>query len=292
MTPGFQVMREAAERLSAAGIDNGQGDAVALMAHAFGRETPRYELMGLLRAPLPPEVAARFEAAIAARLQRQPVSQITGTRAVWKHRVEVTPATLDPRPETETLVALALEAPFTRLLDLGTGTGVIALSLLAERPAATGVATDLSAAALADRVRLVRSDWFGAVEGAFDLIVSNPPYITAAEMADLAPEVRDWEPHLALTPGGDGLSAYRAIAAAAPAHMAPGGRLLVEIGHRQGAAVVDIFRAAGLDAAAVHADIDGRDRVVSARRGEKPAILRKTVGKTANCPTLPLSLPQ
>ena len=279
MTPGFQVMREAAERLSAAGIDNGQGDAVALMAHAFGRETPRYELMGLLRDPLPPEVAARFAAAIAARLKRQPVSQITGTRAFWKHRFEVTPDTLDPRPETETLVALALEAPFTRLLDLGTGTGVIALSLLAERPAATGVATDLSEAALAvaarnaaalglaDRVRLVRSDWFGAVEGAFDLIVSNPPYITAAEMADLAPEVRDWEPHLALTPGGDGLSAYRAIAAAAPAHMAPGGRLLVEIGHRQGAAVVDIFRAAGLDAAAVHADIDGRDRVVSARRG-------------------------
>ncbi|MGR3373311.1 peptide chain release factor N(5)-glutamine methyltransferase [Pseudooceanicola nanhaiensis] len=272
-------MREAAERLSAAGIDNGQGDAVALMAHAFGRETPRYELMGLLRDPLPPEVAARFEAAIAARLKRQPVSQITGTRAFWKHRFEVTPDTLDPRPETETLVALALEAPFTRLLDLGTGTGAIALSLLAERPAATGVATDLSEAALAvaarnaaalglaDRVRLVRSDWFGAVEGAFDLIVSNPPYITAAEMADLAPEVRDWEPHLALTPGGDGLSAYRAIAAAAPAHMAPGGRLLVEIGHRQGAAVVDIFREAGLDAAAVHADIDGRDRVVSARRG-------------------------
>ncbi len=279
MTPGFQVMREAAERLSAAGIDNGQGDAVALMAHAFGRETPRYELMGLLRDPLPPEVAARFEAAIAARLKRQPVSQITGARAFWKHRFEVTSDTLDPRPETETLVALALEAPFTRLLDLGTGTGVIALSLLAERPAATGVATDLSepalavaarnaaALGLADRVRLVRSDWFGAVEGAFDLIVSNPPYITAAEMADLAPEVRDWEPHLALTPGGDGLSAYRAIAAAAPAQMAPGGRLLVEIGHRQGAAVVDIFREAGLDAAAVHADIDGRDRVVSARRG-------------------------
>lgn len=278
MTPGFQVMREAGERLSAAGIDNGQGDAMALMAHSFGSQTPRYELMGLLRDPLPPEVAARFEAAIAARLKRQPVSQITGTRAFWKHRFEVTPDTLDPRPETETLVALALEAPFTRLLDLGTGTGAIALSLLAERPAATGIATDLSEAALAvaarnaaalglsDRVRLVRSDWFGAVEGAFDLIVSNPPYITETEMADLAPEVRDWEPHLALTPGGDGLSAYRAIAAAAPAHMAPQGRLLVEIGHRQGAAVVDIFRAAGLDAAEVHADIDGRDRVVSARR--------------------------
>lgn len=278
MTPGFQVMRAAGERLSAAGIDNGQGDAMALMAHSFGSQTPRYELMGLLRDPLPPEVAARFEAAIAARLKRQPVSQITGTRAFWKHRFEVTPDTLDPRPETETLVALALEAPFTRLLDLGTGTGAIALSLLAERPAATGIATDLSEAALAvaarnaaalglsDRVRLVRSDWFGAVEGRFDLIVSNPPYITQAEMADLAPEVRDWEPHLALTPGGDGLSAYRAIAAAAPAHMAPQGRLLVEIGHRQGAAVVDIFRAAGLDAAEVHADIDGRDRVVSARR--------------------------
>lgn len=278
MKPGFQVMTEAGQRLSEAGIDNGHGDAMALMAHAFGRTVPRYELMGVLRDPLPPEAATRFEAAIAARLKRQPVSQITGSRAFWKHRFEVTPDTLDPRPETETLIALAIEAPFTRLLDLGTGTGAIALSLLAERPGATGTATDLSEAALAvaarnaaalglaDRVTLLRSDWFAEVEGAFDLIVSNPPYITEAEMADLAPEVRDWEPHMALTPGGDGLSAYRAIAASAPAFLAPGGRLLVEIGHRQGPAVVDIFRAAGLDAAGVHTDIDGRDRVVSARR--------------------------
>jgi len=276
--PGFQVMTEAGHRLAEAGIDNAHGDALALMAHAFGRTVPRYELMGALRDPLPPEAATRFEAAIAARLKRQPVSQITGSRAFWKHRLEVTQDTLDPRPETETLVALALEAPFMRLLDLGTGTGAIALSLLAERPEATGTATDLSDAALAvaarnaaalgvaDRLTLLRSDWFSDVEGQYDLIVSNPPYIAADEMQDLAPEVRDWEPHMALTPGGDGLSAYRAIATSAPAFLLPGGRLLVEIGYRQGPAVVDIFRAAGLDVAEVHTDIDGRDRVVSALR--------------------------
>jgi release factor glutamine methyltransferase len=273
---GFQMMTEAGARLAEAGIDNGPGDAITLMAHAFGRETPRYELMGALRDPLPPETAARFEAAIAARLQRQPVSQIIGSRAFWKHRFAVTQDTLDPRPETETLVALALEAEFATLLDLGTGTGAIALSLLADRPAARGTATDVSDAALAvaarnaavlgvaDRVDLLRSDWFSAVEGRFDLIVSNPPYITAAEMEALSPEVREWEPHLALTPGGDGLSAYRVIAAGAARHLTPQGRLMVEIGHRQGQAVAEIFRAAGLDAVRIHPDMDGRDRVVSA----------------------------
>lgn len=276
MKTGVQALAEAGERLTAAGIDGGPGDARALMAHAFGPGMPRHELTAALRDPLPPEVAARFEAAIAARLKRQPVSQIIGSRAFWTHRFAVTQDTLDPRPETEALVALALEGGFDRLLDLGTGTGAIALSLLAERPDARGIATDLSEAALAvaarnaatlgvaDRVEFLRSDWFGAVTGRFDLIVSNPPYIAEAEMAALGPEVREWEPHLALTPGGDGLSAYRAIAAGVGRHLSPGGRLLVEIGHRQGAAVAEIFRGAGLDAVRVHPDMDGRDRVVSA----------------------------
>ena len=138
----------------------------------------------------------------------------------------------------ETLVEAASAEPFAHVLDLGTGTGCILLSLLQERPKAIGVGTDLSDAALTvarqnairhdltDRAGFLLSDWLANVEGTFDLIVSNPPYIAEAEMAGLDPEVRDHDPRMALTPGGDGLDAYRAIAAGATAHLVPGGRIL------------------------------------------------------------------
>lgn len=220
-----------------------------------------------------------FAIALAERARRKPVSQIIGRRAFWRHDFTVTPDVLDPRPETETLVAAALERPFARVLDLGTGSGCILISLLAERSSATGVGADLSEAALAvaarnaerigvaDRARFLRSDWFSAIGGRFDLIVSNPPYIAEAEMAGLAPEVRDWEPHLALTPGGDGLGAYRAIAAGAGARLMAGGRLLLEIGPAQAAAVSALLVAQGFHAPEVRTDLDGRDRVVIAVKG-------------------------
>ncbi|WP_126976584.1 peptide chain release factor N(5)-glutamine methyltransferase [Frigidibacter oleivorans] len=270
------ALRAAVPVLRAAGIEAAAGDARRLLAHAMGVAAERVTLH--LADPLDDAQAARFAAAVAARAARQPVAQITGERLFWGRSFRVTRDTLDPRPETELLVAAALEQPFATILDLGTGTGCILLTLLAERPAARGTGTDLSAAALAvaaenaarlglaPRADFRQADWFDGVEGPFDLIVSNPPYIAAAEMADLAPEVRDWEPHLALTPGGDGLDAYRAIAAGAGAHLAPGGRLMVEIGPRQGAAVAALFSSAGLRAARVLPDLDGRDRVVTAHR--------------------------
>lgn len=282
---GFARMSEAGRQLEAAGIDNGRGDAMALIAYAYGDRVPRYALMGILQDPLPEDVAARFEAAIAARLTRQPVSQIIGRRAFWRHEFIVTPDVLDPRPDTETLVAQALEEPFTRLLDLGTGSGAIAISLLAERPQAKGLASDLSAPALEvarrnaaatgvlERLELCQSNWFCAIDGQFDLIVSNPPYISASEMDALSPEVRDWEPQMALTPGGDGLSAYREIAAGAADHLTPGGWLMVEIGWQQGPAVSEIFRQHGLEDVSIRHDLDGRDRVV---RGRKARIGAKT----------------
>lgn len=266
--------RAAVARLAAAGVADAARDARLLLAHAMGIAPDR--LMLALHDPLPPEAAQRFEAALAARAARQPVSQITGQRQFWGRSFRVTPDVLDPRPETETLIAAALEAPFARVLDLGTGSGAILLTLLAERPGAQGLAVDLSPAALAvaqgnaaalglaDRASFHLSDWFAAVDGRFDLIVSNPPYIAQDEMGDLSPEVRDWEPHLALTPGGDGLAAYRAIAAGALAHLVPGGRLLVEIGPRQGQAVAALFAGAGLQAPRILPDFDGRDRVVAA----------------------------
>jgi release factor glutamine methyltransferase len=183
---------------------------------------------------------------------------------------------LDPRPETETLIAAALDGTFSRVLDLGTGSGAILITLLAERRLATGTGVDLSEKALsvaaanaaslavADRAIFLQSDWLRAVSGTFDLVVSNPPYIAEAEMPGLAPEVLQWEPRLALTPGGDGLAAYRSILRDIRLVLTPPGRVLLETGAGQGDAVAALCRAAGLRAVTVLQDIDGRDRVVSA----------------------------
>jgi release factor glutamine methyltransferase len=265
------VHAAAVARLRAAGVADAAGDARRLMAFALGLPPER---MTLWPEALTADQAARFEAAVAARAARQPVAQIAGERLFRGRSFRVTRDTLDPRPETEALVDQALAAPFGRVLDLGTGTGCILVTLLAERPGAAGMGVDLSPAALAVAAEnagrhgvvadFALSDWFAAVRGRFDLIVANPPYVAEDEMAGLAPEVRDWEPRLALTPGGDGLGAYRAIAAGLPAHLAPGGRVLVEIGPTQAAPVAALFAAAGLRAICVLPDLDGRDRVVAA----------------------------
>jgi len=270
------ALRLAIPRLEAAGVEGAGRDARVLLAFALGVTPDRLTLH------LPDEMAGAqaeaYEAALAAREARQPVAQITGRRLFWGQWFRVTRDTLDPRPDTEALVAEALAEPFLKVLDLGTGTGCILLSCLKGMPMARGVGVDISEAALAvagdnssdlglrDRARFLHSDWFGAVRGAFDLIVANPPYIAADEMPGLAPEVRDWEPHLALTPGGDGLEPYRIIARGAPARMMPGARLMVEIGPTQGQAVSALFRAAGLEGIRILPDMDGRDRVVVARK--------------------------
>lgn len=254
-------------------IDGAERDARILLAAAVGIPRDRM-LMHMQDAPGEFEEMT-FLGMIDDRRRRMPVSKILGTRMFWGRDFKVTAETLDPRPETETLIAMALEAPFADLLDLGTGTGVLAVTLLAERPEAVGVATDISGAALSvaeqnarmhdvlDRLWLTESDWFGTIGDRYDLIVSNPPYIAADEMPDLAPEVRDHDPHVALTDHADGLTAYRKISAASPGHLRPGGRLLVEIGPTQGTAVARLFRDAGLEAVAIHSDMDRRDRVVS-----------------------------
>lgn len=272
---------EASRRLTAAGIEGAALDARRLLAHAMGEPPERLTLR--LQDDLSAAEAAAFEAAITARAARQPVAQITGKRLFWGREFRVTRDTLDPRPETETLVAAALEEPFAKVLDLGTGTGCILLSLLKQISFAAGLGTDVSPAALdvaranaaalglGARARFLQADWFAGVGGYFDLITSNPPYIAADEMAGLAPEVREWEPLGALTPGGDGLDAYRAIARGAPARLMPAGRLMVEIGPTQGAAVAALFAAAGLERIEIRRDMDGRDRVVIARKAMNDA---------------------
>ncbi len=274
MTTLADALRTALPRLRDAGIPDAPRDARALLSHAAGVAPDRLTLH--LHDQLPPEAIARFEAAVLRRANREPVSHIIGNRLFWGRSFRVTPDTLDPRPETELLVQTALCAPFATVLDLGTGTGCILLSLLADRPAATGTGTDIHAPTLAiaqenaatlgvaDRALFLVSDWFAAVQGRFDLIVSNPPYIAEAEMPALSPEVLH-EPRRALTPGGDGLSPYRQIATMAASHLSPHGRLIVEIGPTQGAAVAALFATAGLIGIGVLQDLDGRDRVVAAR---------------------------
>jgi release factor glutamine methyltransferase len=269
---GRALLAVAVQRLQAAGVPEPAGDARRLLAHALGVAQGRLTLV--LPDPVSSDVAAVLDALVARRAARVPVAQLTETRAFWGRAFRVTADVLDPRPETEMLVAQALARPFARVLDLGTGSGCILVTLLAERTGAQGVGLDMSAAALEvatgnarthgveTRATFLRSDWCAAAEGLFDLIVSNPPYIALSEMADLSPEVRDHEPHLALTDGGDGLGAYRVILKQAPLHLAPGGRMLFEIGAGQGAAVVALARAAGFTAPRILPDLDGRDRVV------------------------------
>jgi release factor glutamine methyltransferase len=275
---GAEALRAAKARLEAAGVEGAARDARRLLAHALGVAPD--VLAGRMTDPVPEAAVAAFDALVGRRAAREPVSHLTGQRAFWGRDFRVTRDVLDPRPETETLVARALAGPFARVLDLGTGSGCILVTLLAERPGAQGVGTDISPDALliagenaarhgvADRLVLTPSDWFGDIGGRYDLIVSNPPYIAADEMAGLAPEVRDHEPRGALTDEADGLTAYRAIAEGAGRFLVPGGRLLVEIGPTQGMAVSSLFAQAGLERVVVHPDLDGRDRVVAARRPE------------------------
>jgi len=274
VTDTATALAAATARLTEAGIADAPRDARRLMAHALGIASDRLALH--LRDPLDPAARARFDAAIAARARRQPVAQITGRRRFWGRAFAVTRDVLDPRPETETLVAAALHRPAARILDLGTGSGCILLTLLAEWPAARGTGTDISRAALAvaaanaralgvaDRARLIRADWTRGLTGPYDLIVANPPYIAAGELPGLAAEVRDWEPPGALSPGADGLAAYRAILPALPALLAPGGPALLEIGPTQGPAVATLACTAGM-VATILPDMDGRDRVVCAQ---------------------------
>lgn len=197
--PASAALAEGAKRLSEAGIEGAAGDARRLMAHALDTSTDRLALV----LPEPMDVAAlrSFNAFIDRRMSREPVSHILGKRAFYGREFAVSRDVLDPRPETETLIVEALARPFNSVLDLGTGSGAILLTLLAEQPLSKGLGTDLSQAALdvargnaealglGGRARFQLADWFDGVEGAFELIVSNPPYIAAGEMAGLAPRV-------------------------------------------------------------------------------------------------------
>ena len=277
MTTAAQAMVAATARLRLAGVDDPARDARILLAHAAKVDASRVTLI----APddIAPEISARYEQLIALRTQRVPVSHLIGEREFYGRRFKVSCDVLDPRPETETLIEAALAEPFASVLDIGTGSGCILVTLLAERENAVGVGTDLSEAACLQaaanavlnnvdtRAEIFHSDWFGSVRGRYDLIVSNPPYLAATEMDDVSPELRDHEPRMALTDEADGLTGYRMLATFGQRFLDPQGRLLAEIGWQQGPEVIALFQQAGWLNPRLLQDLDGRDRVVCA---EKP----------------------
>jgi release factor glutamine methyltransferase len=276
-----QAWSSAKSRLEAAGLSGPVIDARLLVEAAA--DASRADIVADPYRPLTPEQEATLEDYLARRARREPVSHILGRRGFWKLMLRVTPDVLTPRPDTETVVDVALkgfpEHAAWSVLDLGVGSGAILLSILAERPAARGLGIDISEDALAvardnaaslglgSRIALLRGDWTaGLADAAFDLVVANPPYIASHVIDMLEPEVRDHEPRLALEGGADGLDAYRVLAPEILRVLRPGGRFAVEIGYDQREAVEALFRDAG--ALNVHTvrDLADRDRVVAGTR--------------------------
>ncbi|MBI3672396.1 MAG: peptide chain release factor N(5)-glutamine methyltransferase [Rhizobiales bacterium] len=271
------LIATARRRFEACGMTSAALDARLLLQHAAGLDhaaviaEPQRQVTGA--------AANRFRGLVERRRKGEPVSRIVGEREFYGRSFAVTPAVLDPRPDTETLIDEVLGLKLdegTRILDLGTGSGAIITTLLVELPTATGVATDISGNALAvarenaarlagvgDFLRFVQSNWFDAVVGLFELIVSNPPYIPAGEIAGLAPDVRDFDPRLALDGGSDGLEAYRRIADGALAHLAAGGHVVVETGAGQAQAVEAVFAAHGFKLKGSRRDLAGHARCLS-----------------------------
>jgi release factor glutamine methyltransferase len=266
------LLREARKRLEHHGIPSAARDARLLLQAAA--RVAHERLIAEPDHPLTDEIRSVFDASINRRASGEPVARILGTREFWNVTLAVTPDVLDPRPETEHLVseAIAVLRPGQCFLDLGTGSGAIAIALVSQRDDITGVATDRSQGALriaeanadvlglADRLRFLHADWFQGVAGRFDLIVSNPPYIRSADIDGLARDVKDFDPRMALDGGADGLGCYRAIAGSAQPHLEAGGRIIVEIGHDQADDVTDIFAQSGFEAMKRYKDHAGHAR--------------------------------
>ena len=277
------LLRDAGNRLKAAGIPSPRADARILIRAALDRPAE-----ALIRDPeetVPIPAADRFFALVERRAGREPVSRILGEREFWSLGFSLVPDTLDPRPDSEAVVEAALawcvvRSEPLRVLDLGTGTGCLLLSVLSELPEATGVGTDIAEAAVAAAARNAarlglsrraffrRSDWDADVDGQFELILSNPPYIPSSEIGGLEPEVSLWEPRAALDGGADGLDAYRRLAPAIARRLAPGGAAFLEVGKGQEKPVETIMATERLVRFVCKADLSGTVRCLGfLRRG-------------------------
>ncbi len=277
-----EALRLVAHAFRAASIIEADLDARVLVGHALHLD--RAKLIAQSDRILEAREITVISALAARRLRHEPVSRILGQKEFWSLPLSVTPNVLVPRPETETVVEAALDfvecgalrTEKLRIIDIGTGSGALILALLQELPNAIGIGTDVSRAALEvaranaahcgldRRCSFIACDIASGVQGPFDLVISNPPYIAHDEIAFLAPEVRDYDPAVALDGGDDGLAAYRAIAAEAIRLLAPGGRLFVELGAGQEPAVRPLFTNAGLTVGTARKDLAGIPRVLGA----------------------------
>ena len=282
-TVGFLLCR-GGQVLRAAAIEAPRMEARLLLSHVL--DCRAEDLLRDPRAAVAAAAAQRFVGLVQRRAQHEPMAFLLGWQEFWSLRFAVSAATLIPRADSETLLDATLaafpvrDAPL-RVLDLGTGTGCLLLAALTEYSSATGVGVDRSAAAaalaagnarslgLAGRAAFLVADWAAPLAGRFDLVLSNPPYIEAAVVPALMPEVARHEPASALDGGADGLAAYRAIVTELPRLLRPGGRAVLELGAGQGPAVAALAEQAGLETAGVRADLGGIDRalVLSARAG-------------------------
>jgi release factor glutamine methyltransferase len=283
LKPARTWLELGARVLAQAGIESATLDASLLLAEACGAERARL-LAGL--AEVKPGQALRFKSLLARRVAREPVAYILGRKEFFSMELLVSRRVLIPRPETETLVEAALSwarsRPLERILDLGTGCGAIALALARHLPEAQIVATDICAAALAlarrnalrlgcaERIEFRRGDLWSALEGAgekpqsFDLVLANPPYIAQGDFDRLPPEVKSYEPEIALLGGADGLAYYRKIARGLPGHLVSGGRVAFEVGLEQAGHVAQICRQAGARDTYRVRDLAGVERMVAA----------------------------
>lgn len=279
-----EARRTLASSLKSGGVTSAELDARLLVGDALG-----LDFTGLIAAAnrrLRNEEAQRLKEFMQRRLAGEPVARILGVKEFWGLPLELSPATLVPRPDTETVVELALEiwrseqgGQPRRIVDIGTGSGAILLALLSEWREATGIGTDISLMALqtaslnasrlgfAPRAAFVACNYTAALSGMFDLIVSNPPYVRSADIAELDREVRAYDPLAALDGGADGLTAYRAIIPEAARLLAPGGTLIVEAGCGQSGPISQLMAASGLTSTRQpKADLAGIPRAVSGRK--------------------------
>jgi release factor glutamine methyltransferase len=269
------VLAAAAARLTEAGIERPQAEARLLLEAATGLS--RVTVIGFPERTISHAELGVFERMLTRRCSHEPASRILGRREFWSMNFEVTPATLDPRPDSETLVSAVLAEIGDRsaglsIIDFGTGTGCLLLAVLSELPNAEGLGVDISDEAIdaarrnanalgfGARARFIRDDWARSMSEPFDVVISNPPYIESGAINRLAPEVAHHDPHAALDGGADGLDAYRALLPQAKRLLKSGGLVALEIGQGQGPAIRNLARATGLSESGSASDLAGIER--------------------------------